>query len=66
MVLGGGDGWAARARLWEGGAKSVFVVILDSSIHGRSRYLYIMLGGYMRILGAPSVQSCYTLSIAAS
>ena len=26
-----------------------------------SRYLYIVLGGYLRILGAPIVQSCCTL-----
>ena len=29
-------------------------------------YLYIVLCGYLRILGAPSVQSCCTLSISAS
>ena len=27
-------------------------------VDGRSRYLYIVLGGYLRIVGAPSVQSC--------
>ena len=27
-------------------------------VDGRSRYLYIVLGGYLLILGAPSVQSC--------
>ena len=32
----------------------------------RSRCMYIVLGGYMCILGAPSVQSCCTLSITAS
>ena len=32
----------------------------------RSRYLYIVLGGYLSILGAPSGQSCCTLSISAS
>ena len=32
-------------------------------IDGRSRYLYIVLGGYLHILGAPSVQSCCTISI---
>ena len=31
-----------------------------------SRYLYIVLGGYLRILGASSVQSCCTLFISAS
>ena len=30
-------------------------------VDGRSRYLYIVLGGYMRILGAPIVQSCCTI-----
>ena len=34
-------------------------------VDGRSRYMFIVLGGYLRILGAPSVQSCYTLSISA-
>ena len=33
---------------------------------GRSRYLYIVLGRYLRILGTPSVQSCCTLFISAS
>ena len=28
-----------------------------------SKYMYIALGGYMHILGAPSVQSCCTLWI---
>ena len=27
--------------------------------------LYVVLGGFLRILGAPSVQSCCTLSISA-
>ena len=31
-----------------------------------SRYLCIVLGGYLRILGAPSVQFCCILSISAS
>ena len=35
-------------------------------VAGRSRYLYIVLGGYLCIFGAPSVQSCYTLWISAS
>ena len=29
-------------------------------------YLYIVLGGYLRILGAPSGQFCFTLLISAS
>ena len=41
-------------------------VCLSRCVDGRSRYLYIMLGGYLHILGAPSVQSCCTLSISAS
>ena len=32
----------------------------------RTGYLYIVLGGYIRILCAPSIQSCYSLSIFAS
>ena len=35
-------------------------------VDGRSRYLSIVLGGYLRICGAPSVQSCFTLWISAS
>ena len=35
-------------------------------VYGRFRYMYVVLGGYTRILGAPSVQSCCTLSISAS
>ena len=62
VVLGGvcGLSWA---RVWEDG------VVVKSEIlcvDGRSRYLYFMLGGYLRILGAHSVQSCCTLSISAS
>ena len=33
---------------------------------GRSRYLYIVFGGYLSILGTPSVQSCCTLWISFS
>ena len=40
----------------------VWIICVD----GRSRYLYIVLGGYLRILGAPNVPSCCTLSIYAS
>ena len=35
-------------------------------VDGRSWYLYIVLGGFLRILGAPSVQSYCTISISAS
>ena len=45
-----------------GGCGGVMSVCVD----GRSRYLYIVLGGFLRILGAPSVHSCCTLSISAS
>ena len=34
-------------------------------VDGRSRYLCIVLGGYLHIWGAPSVQSCCTLWISA-
>ena len=53
----------ARALEW-GGVMSVCVSILY--LHGRYMYLYIVIGGYLRILGALSVQSCFTLLIAAS
>ena len=33
---------------------------------GDGRYMCIVLGGHLPILGAPSVKSCYTLSISAS
>ena len=35
-------------------------------VDGRSRFLYIVLGRYMCILGLPIVQSCYALSISAA
>ena len=38
----------------------------DSCVDGRFRYLYSVIGGYLRILDAPSVQSCCTLLISAS
>ena len=47
-----------------GGVMFVWVRIM--LIDGRSMYMYIMLGGYLLILGAPSVQSGSTLSIYAS
>ena len=52
-------------RGW-GGVMSVCVVSLDYLCCGRSMYLYIVLGGFLHILGAPSVQSCCTLSISVS
>ena len=39
---------------------------MSPDIRCRSRYLYIVICGYLRILGAPSVQSCCTLWISAS
>ena len=32
-------------------------------VEGRYRYLYIVLGGYLRIFGAPSLQFSCTLSV---
>ena len=46
------------------GVMSLCVVSLDSLC--RSRYLYSVLGRFLPILGAPSVQSCCTISISAS
>ena len=40
----------------------VWAVSLDSLGRCRSRYLYIVLGRYLRILGAPSALFCWTLS----
>ena len=47
---GGVGGKGAWTRVW------CYVCII--CVDGRSRYLYIVIGGYLRILGAPSVQSC--------
>ena len=64
----GGSGWVAWARVWEGVVSlslrllCFWIICVD----GRSRYLYIALSGYLRILGAPSVQSCCTISISPS
>ena len=47
-----------------GGVMSVWVVSLDFlCVDGKSRYLYIVINGYLRILCTPSDQSCCTLSI---
>ena len=54
-----GSGWVSWSR-----AGWCFVGIL--CVDGRSRYLCIVLGGYMRILGGPSVQYCCTLLLSAS
>ena len=59
----GGVGGGVGGRLGPGmgggggGVKSMFVVSAFFCVDGRSRYLYIVLGGYLRILGAHSVQS---------
>ena len=53
--LGQGMGW------W-----GVVMSVCGVSVDGRCKYLYIVLGGFLRIFGAPSVQSCCTLSISAS
>ena len=65
----GCDGVAGVGEKWVGGLVQglgewggIMLVCVD----GRSMYLYIMLGGFLHILGAPSVQSCCTLSISAS
>ena len=42
----------------------LFVLIF--CVDDRSRYMYILLGGYLHIICAPSVQSSSTLSISAS
>ena len=49
----GGEWVGACTRVWMGGV--VFCV------DGRSRYLYIVLGEYLRILSVTIVQSCCTL-----
>ena len=64
----GGEWIVAWARVWRGGVVlhmcvlSVRILCVD----GRSRYLYIALGGYMGIIGAPSAKSCCTLLISTS
>ena len=45
---------------------SVWVVSPDYLCRWQSRYPYIVLGGYLHILGAPCVQSCFTLWISDS
>ena len=50
-----------------GGVGLCYVCVsLCRCVDGRSRHLYIVLGGYLGILGAPRVQSCCTLWISAS
>ena len=54
------SGWASWARVWVGGVVLSLCELLFwiLCVYGRSRYLYIVLDGYLRILGAPSVQYC--------
>ena len=42
------------------------LLVRNFCVDGRSMYMYIVLGGYLRILGLLSVQSCCTLSISVS
>ena len=64
----GGEWVGAWTRVWRCGVVlylcELLVCIL--CVDSRSRYMYIVLGGYLRILGASSVQSCCTLCISAS
>ena len=54
----GESGWAAWSMVWEGGVVCLCVLgVWILCVDGRSRYLYIVLGGFLCILGAPSVQS---------
>ena len=65
----GGSVWAAWVRGLRGVGWCYVCVCCESELFmlmGRSRYLCIVLGGFLRILGAPIVQSCCTLSISAS
>ena len=61
----GGGAWS---RVWNGRVVLCLceLCVWIFCVGGRSRYLYIVLGGCLRILGTPSVQSCFTLSISAS
>ena len=62
------SGWALNQDLGGfGGVMTVGVVSLDSWCRWLLQvYVYIVLGGNMGILCAPSVQSCCILSISAS
>ena len=59
-VMLGESGWAAWARAWDGGVVLWLCVLWDLIIclDGRSRYLYIVLGGHRPLLrGAlPAIQ----------
>ena len=64
-------GWSRRIRVVFGPGSGGVVLCLCElwvwflCVYGKSMYLYIVLGGYLRILVAPSVQSCCTLWISA-
>ena len=52
----GGVGWCYACVSCESGF----------CVNDRSRYLYNVIGGYLRILGAHNIQSCCTYWISAS
>ena len=49
------------SMIWEGGIVLYMCCESGFCVYGRSRYLSIVLIGYLHILGTPSVQSCCTL-----
>ena len=70
-VFGSGRRGCRVGRVLRPGSGGVVLCLCELCVwilcvDGRFRYLYIVLGGYLRILGAPSVQSCCTLWISAS
>ena len=66
MVLGESE-WAAWGMVWKGW---VVLCLCESGLYvlmaGPGICIFIMVDGFLHILGAPSVQSCCTLSIPAS
>ena len=73
MCLSFGCGGVGGVRgEWVGGlglggwCGAIYVCVVSLCVYRRSIYLYIVLGGFLRILGAPSVLSCCTLLISAS
>ena len=55
--------WGVGMSLGPGSGRVGWCYVCVHCVYCRSRYLCIVLGWYLRIWGAPSVQSCYTLSI---
>ena len=51
----GESGWVACTRIWEGWEGVILQCVVILCVDDMSRYLYIVLSGYLRILGAPSV-----------